>query len=429
MFAVGNSHMVTGGECPTLQVTGNVWRFESTEGDSAMFTTRNAIHLNFVKIDSFVKWKVEDHYCSVVNDSLPQTDFHCSIQGVIKVSALSTSGRLLTKHLQLSHSLDCFHWYVYKTKGIDMFYFNDMELLVWIVDMRYANEDEKLNRASAPSNYSRALTEQFHTLGQLPNIRPIMEQNVKVDTRNIISVKFDKDRCIWNVSTHTSGFRQPKILITGRSIPLFDCMIRSTYAVLPCNLPSMTTGPNGQIIGHSTVTQGTMLRLRANVTNPVLVKGQCTETTAVLLTSDGIYMTWDNFISSEPLYIPANETLDGVLVESAAFMHTYLVVLIKSTLYYMSRHTRTWLSVQGDRSKGDGGKVMGAKEKGAKEMAGKMTGMKKGDWSEEKGKEGIRSEGDNQETGRKGVTLMGEKKMDNMLPGDMTAGQNMTKGI
>ena len=72
---------------------------------------------------------------------------------------------------------------------------------------------------------------------------------------------------------------------------------------------------------------------------------------------------------------------------------------------------------------------MGAKEKGAKEMGWKMTGTKEGDGSEEEGNEGIRSEGDNQETGRKGVTSMGEKEMDNMLPGDMTAGQNITKGI
>ena len=32
------------------------------------------------------------------------------------------------------------------------------------------------------------------------------------------------------------------------------------------------------------------------------------------------------------------------------------------------------------------------------------------------------------ETGGKGEMLMGEKGMDNMLPSDMTAGQNMTEG-
>ena len=34
-----------------------------------------------------------------------------------------------------------------------------------------------------------------------------------------------------------------------------------------------------------------------------------------------------------------------------------------------------------------------------------------------------------QETGGKGDMLMGEREMDNMLPGDTTAGQNAAEGI
>ena len=36
---------------------------------------------------------------------------------------------------------------------------------------------------------------------------------------------------------------------------------------------------------------------------------------------------------------------------------------------------------------------------------------------------------DSQETGGKGDMLVGEREMDNMLPGDTTAGQNATKGF
>ena len=38
-------------------------------------------------------------------------------------------------------------------------------------------------------------------------------------------------------------------------------------------------------------------------------------------------------------------------------------------------------------------------------------------------------EQDSQETGRKGDMLMGEREMDNLLPGDTTAGQNATEDI
>ena len=36
---------------------------------------------------------------------------------------------------------------------------------------------------------------------------------------------------------------------------------------------------------------------------------------------------------------------------------------------------------------------------------------------------------DSQETGGKGDMLIGEREMDNLLPGDTTAGQNVTEGI
>ena len=59
-----------------------------------------------------------------------------------------------------------------------------------------------------------------------------------------------------------------------------------------------------------------------------------------------------------------------------------------------------------------GGKDMGAKETGGKAAGGKAIGKQ-----------------DSQETGGKSDMLMGEREMDNMLPGDTTAGCNATEGI
>ena len=75
---------------------------------------------------------------------------------------------------------------------------------------------------------------------------------------------------------------------------------------------------------------------------------------------------------------------------------------------------------EGDRMKEKGGKAMRVRE-----TAGKATG--------EKGMKarGVKRTGaqDSQETGGKGDMLMGEREMDNMLPGDTTAGQNAMEGI
>ena len=81
------------------------------------------------------------------------------------------------------------------------------------------------------------------------------------------------------------------------------------------------------------------------------------------------------------------------------------------------------------------GKAMAAKEMGGKATGGKETGGKVTGGKETRVKEmGAKASGpkatgaqDNKETGRKGDMLVGEE-MDNMVPSDMTAGQNMTEG-
>ena len=77
-------------------------------------------------------------------------------------------------------------------------------------------------------------------------------------------------------------------------------------------------------------------------------------------------------------------------------------------------------------------KTMGAKEMGGKAMGVKETVGKEMGAKETRGKApGATSPGaqDSQETGGKGNMLMGEREMDNMLPGDTTERQNATVGI
>ena len=86
------------------------------------------------------------------------------------------------------------------------------------------------------------------------------------------------------------------------------------------------------------------------------------------------------------------------------------------------------------------GKDMGEKATGAKEMGGRETGGKATGARETEGKamgakgtkaSAVNATGaqDSQETGGKGAMVMGEMEMDNMLLGDMTAGQNATEAI
>ena len=80
---------------------------------------------------------------------------------------------------------------------------------------------------------------------------------------------------------------------------------------------------------------------------------------------------------------------------------------------------------------------MGRKETGRKEMGGKTTGAKEMGGKETKVKEtgrkvsGGKATGAqvSQETGGKHARLMGEREIDNSLPGDKVAGQNVTEGI
>ena len=80
------------------------------------------------------------------------------------------------------------------------------------------------------------------------------------------------------------------------------------------------------------------------------------------------------------------------------------------------------------RGKETGTKVTGAKETGGKETGAKKTG---GDEMGRKatGTKAPRAKASGaQETGGKGDILMGEREMDNILPGDSTAGQNVNVG-
>ena len=79
-----------------------------------------------------------------------------------------------------------------------------------------------------------------------------------------------------------------------------------------------------------------------------------------------------------------------------------------------------------------GGKVTGRKEAGGKTKGLDETGTKETGGKETDGKAtGAKAPGAqySQETGGKGDMLMGEREMDNMVPGDTTAGQNATEGI
>ena len=71
---------------------------------------------------------------------------------------------------------------------------------------------------------------------------------------------------------------------------------------------------------------------------------------------------------------------------------------------------------------------MGMRKAGVKEMGGRETGGK----AKGTEKSGMKATGaqDSQETGGKGDMLMGEREMDNRLPGDTNAGQkNATEGM
>ena len=75
---------------------------------------------------------------------------------------------------------------------------------------------------------------------------------------------------------------------------------------------------------------------------------------------------------------------------------------------------------------------MGAKKTGGKETGAKETGAKETGAKEVEGEEtGTKAPGAkySQEKGWKGDLLMGERQMDNTLPGDTSAGQNVTERI
>ena len=84
-----------------------------------------------------------------------------------------------------------------------------------------------------------------------------------------------------------------------------------------------------------------------------------------------------------------------------------------------------------------GAKEMGVGDTGAKETGGKETSVKAMGAKETGGKAkgtkllGVKGTGAqySQQTGGKGDRLMGEREIDDSLPGDKTAGQNVTEGI
>ena len=88
--------------------------------------------------------------------------------------------------------------------------------------------------------------------------------------------------------------------------------------------------------------------------------------------------------------------------------------------------------MKGNGKEKTGGKTTGAKEMEVGETGGKESRVKAMGVRETGGKmSGGNAKGAqvNQETGGKRDRLMGEREIDNSLPGDKAAGQNVTEGI
>lgn len=214
------------------------------------------------------------------------------------------------------------------------------EFRLWIVDPKRVSGSEHNRAASAPSKFSRRLTEVFFQLGQKPSLKARRSYRfIPQDDWMVYNQSFILSEGYWQFVVSSVHHYDTTIWIEGQSVSLLDRFTRkSSFQLMKTkfNLPPNADDPQVVITGGNS-SQAAMI-----------FQDPCAPHIAILISSK-CFLTQDNFASVEEVKVPAGLLAQSeIVVKSAAFSADNIILLLESgKILVFNGTTPTWSQPSG----------------------------------------------------------------------------------
>ncbi|EHA98094.1 hypothetical protein GW7_16295 [Heterocephalus glaber] len=255
-----------------------LWRYSSKSPHNHIISTRSAIKLEY-EGTLFSEWQVPET-CSIQDKRSPKTEMRCS-QGVHSIKPIVT-GPVVS---------------------------------IWVYDPEYADSDELLWKAKAPSLHSRILTNHFAIVGQKPIIYTTIRRKIYIPDDNLIN-------WTWRVTLPMTGDDVIKN-IRGNQVIFQDCFVADFTFLLTFPVWVQPEIPRFLPI---TSPAGSQLMLSWDACFPSLV---------VVVADMETFQTNDSFSTWTRVRVPPNTLSDAERRSVAAvlLLHDNIYFLINGVLY------------------------------------------------------------------------------------------------
>ncbi|XP_012930775.1 uncharacterized protein C1orf101 homolog [Heterocephalus glaber] len=286
-----------------------LWRYSSKSPHNHIISTRSAIKLEY-EGTLFSEWQVPET-CSIQDKRSPKTEMRCS-QGVHSIKPIVTGPQEEERYLTVDTTYICFLWYY---TVINIFENLTQVVSIWVYDPEYADSDELLWKAKAPSLHSRILTNHFAIVGQKPIIYTTIRRKIYIPDDNLIN-------WTWRVTLPMTGDDVIKN-IRGNQVIFQDCFVADFTFLLTFPVWVQPEIPRFLPI---TSPAGSQLMLSWDACFPSLV---------VVVADMETFQTNDSFSTWTRVRVPPNTLSDAERRSVAAvlLLHDNIYFLINGVLY------------------------------------------------------------------------------------------------
>ncbi|XP_032219627.1 cation channel sperm-associated auxiliary subunit epsilon [Nematostella vectensis] len=289
------------------------WRYSVSRVDDSRsdFTTKHSISVEYFGVKD-VQW-CHSHGCTINQSSLSVTTLRCQEAGFHAISPVGNGS--LVRHLEVKYSPFCYEWNHALERNT-----SPSTLRLWITDDLHASQDELQDTAAVPSLFSGRLTKTFHKLGQEPSVHLTSGYRYVDEPQAYHNSSFNKELSCWEYRDFAFS-HQSALWISGKSVALHDCFVRSKAVELKHAKPALLIEPASNKI-----------KLQGDGKAARIIKDPCASHIAVLISSE-LKITQDNFRTTSSLYV-LQDLLQGEppIVQDVTFSSEYLVVLLQSGL-------------------------------------------------------------------------------------------------
>ncbi|XP_072030493.1 cation channel sperm-associated auxiliary subunit epsilon-like [Amphiura filiformis] len=320
------------------------WDWQNFEADADHLTSGKDFLVEILDHTKEAEWKVS-HPCSVQNKSAAVTSVNCVGAGFYPISSITEDANE-TQFIQVRESPLCYNWYIIATlnqRSNGTTAHKVWVFQVWVVDPQHASADEIQSKAQQPSKPSRIVTQNMKKRGQIPTL--LLKRRKRDQHLHSQSITWNSNTGAWVIEVNMQFQYEILLVVKGKpEVAVNGCLVRDTSLIL--SLPKFIN------MLHPPLTGMDAEKLHGDLEGrPQLIQDPCTSSVALLVQSDVVSLTQDNFKSFSTLYLLKQFILDNSLsslvVLRAAFTPTDLLLLIDGAIIAMDKDTGIFKAVPG----------------------------------------------------------------------------------